>query len=181
MAIAHDPGLFDAPEIEWLDGRPHPKVSPKRTHSLLQGRLYTALSSWAEGRGDVGTEWRFRLPKPGRRRTSFVPDVAFVSYGRLDALTDKQVEEPPFAPDVAIEVRSKGDRPKYVAEKIEAYLNSGSALVLDVNPRRRAIVAHDQSGERTFGTGDILTHPALPGFALDVEALFSAVERRRRA
>ena len=31
--------LSDKPEIEYLDGAPHAKVSPKRTHALVQGAL----------------------------------------------------------------------------------------------------------------------------------------------
>lgn len=175
MATVYDQTLFDKPEIEWLDGRPHPKVSPKLTHGVIQLAIAATLREWARGRGLVATEWRFHLPKAGRRITSFVPDVAYVSFERLGTLSNEEREEPPFAPNVAVEVRSRADRPQYIAEKIAVYLEAGSSLVLDVDPARR-VIAHDGSGELTFGSDDIFTHVALPGFSLDLAALFAEAQ-----
>ena len=49
------------PETEWVRGRALQKMSPQRDHSRLQGMLNSALMQWAEGRGEVGPEWRFRV------------------------------------------------------------------------------------------------------------------------
>lgn len=35
------------PETEWVRGRPLQKVSPQRTHALLQRQLGTQLDRWA--------------------------------------------------------------------------------------------------------------------------------------
>jgi hypothetical protein len=48
--------------------------------------------------------------------------------------------------------------------------------VLDVDPARRLVGAHDGSGELTFGSDDIFTHAALSGFSLDLAALFAEAE-----
>jgi hypothetical protein len=64
------------PETEWILGRAVQKVSPFRTHARLQLTLGAALLAWAEGRGEVGSEWRFRVAPPGEVRRPLVPDVA---------------------------------------------------------------------------------------------------------
>ena len=98
------------PETEWVRGRALQKMSPKRDHSRLQGALYSALTRWAEGRGEVGPEWRFRVAPPGEVRRPLVPDVAYVSNERLRPLSYEELQLPPLAPDVAVEILSPGDR-----------------------------------------------------------------------
>ena len=71
------------PETEWILGRPVRKVSPVRTHGILQRTIATAVAAWAADRGDVGTEWRFRPAPAGEIRRPLVPDVAYVSDARL--------------------------------------------------------------------------------------------------
>jgi hypothetical protein len=57
---------YTEPETEWVRGRALQKVSPKRTHSFLQGALTIELTRWAAGRGGVGPEWRFRVAPRAR-------------------------------------------------------------------------------------------------------------------
>ncbi|HEX3671662.1 MAG TPA: Uma2 family endonuclease, partial [Candidatus Cybelea sp.] len=71
------------PEMEWVRGRPLQKVSPQRTHSWLQGALTVELTRWAQGRGRVGPEWRFRITPTGEICRPLIPDVAYVSDERL--------------------------------------------------------------------------------------------------
>jgi hypothetical protein len=77
------PALYDRPEIEYLDGRAHPKVSPKTPHSIMQFAIARLIYGSAVGRGRTGAEWRFRPGAVDRRPTRFVPDVAFVERERL--------------------------------------------------------------------------------------------------
>lgn len=167
------------PETEWILGRAVRKVSPKRTHALLQVALGNALTAWAAGRGEVGSEWRFRVAPPGEPRRPLVPDLAFVTNDRLAALSDDDLELPPIAPDVAIEILSPGDKPAYLAHKIEVYLAAGSALVMVVDPRTRSVRLHDARGTRTLSGGDAIVHDAMPGFVLPLPQLFAVLERPR--
>ncbi len=164
--------LFDPPEIEFLDGHPYQKVSPKRTHALVQAALLRVLGDCAVGRGEVGPEWRFALGAVDITYTEFVPDIAFVSYERIRPLNDDDAEEPPFAPDIAIEVRSPSNRAAYIAQKMLRYLKCGSVLVLDVDPAKRTIVAHAASGVRTFTEADRFEHEAAPWFSFEVGSIF---------
>ena len=165
------------PETEWILGRAVRKVSPFRTHALLQGRFYAWLAQWAEGRGEVGTEWRFRIAPPGEVRRPLVPDVAYVSYQRLRDLEGYDLELPPFAPDVAVEILSPGWRPRYLEHKIGVYLAGGSQLVIVVDPAVREARLHDASGERTLRGDEPIAHAALPGFSLSLPALFGVLDR----
>ena len=165
------------PETEWILGRAVQKVSPFRNHARLQLGLGAALFAWAEGRGEVGSEWRFRVAPPGEVRRPLVPDLAYVSNERLTGLTGRDLQLPPFAPDVAIEVLSPDDVPQHVAHKIAVYLASGSHLVVIVDPRDRSVQLHDRTGMRLLHGDDALEHAALPGFSMPLPALFRVIDR----
>jgi Uma2 family endonuclease len=167
------------PETEWLLGEAVQKVSPFRDHARLQGALTSALLAWAEGRGEVGPEWRFRLAPPGEVRRPLVPDIAYVSNDRLAALSDEDLQAPPIAPDVAVEILSRDDQPRHVAHKIAVYLAAGSTLVVIVQPADRTVTLHDAHGARVLRGDDLIAHDALPGFSLAVGSLFAALERYR--
>lgn len=164
--------LQDLPEIEYVSGRAFRKVSPKRIHAIVQVACSVMLKRCAGRRGAVGTEWRFHL----RSGTSLVPDVAFVSFERLRVLTDEQADEPPFAPDVAVEVRSPSRRPAVAEEKVRHYLTHGSKLVLDVDPAERAVHAHSAEGVRTFITGDAFACKAVSWLRFDIDELFANID-----
>jgi Uma2 family endonuclease len=167
------------PETEWVRGRALRKVSPTYDHSALQAELVIALRLWADagGHGRVGTEWRFRVAPPGAIVRPLVPDVAFLSYSALprEARADAQV--PLGAPTVAVEVNSPRDRRADVEHKIATYLAAGTAAVMVVDPSRGTVAVHDHDGTRVLQRGDMLTHPALPDFALDIAALFERATR----
>ena len=165
------------PETEWVRGRALQKVSPLRTHARLQLALAKKLDRWAEGRGEVGTEWRFRVAPPGEVRRPLVPDVAYVSNDRLRPLSDEELELPPLAPDVAVEILSPGNRRIDIDDKIETYLRAGSSLVLIVDPRRRVVELHDRFAVALLSENDAIEHSALPGFTYSVGELFGVLKR----
>ncbi|MDB5069997.1 MAG: hypothetical protein JWM87_1108 [Candidatus Eremiobacteraeota bacterium] len=168
------------PETEWVRGRALQKVSPKFSHGALQGQLYMALWDWADsgGHGRVATEWRFRIAPPGKIVRPLVPDVGYLSYAALAADAPEELVEVPLgAPTVAVEVLSPSDRRADVADKIATYIEAGTAAVIVVDPRQETITVLDGDGVRVVRAGDMLTHPVLPEFALDVAALFARAKR----
>jgi Uma2 family endonuclease len=167
------------PETEWILGRAVRKVSPFRTHALLQSAFSAALLQWSAGGGAVGTEWRFRVAPPGEIRRPLVPDIAFVRYERLAGLEGRELEAPEFSPDVAIEIRSPGDRVQRIEHKIGVYLATGAELVIVVDPAGRTVRLHDADGTRELGRDDVIAHPALPGFSLALPELFKAADPPR--
>jgi Uma2 family endonuclease len=168
--------LIDRPEIEYLDGRPYPKVSPKLTHSLVQGALVGILRRCAGKRGRVGPELDVYPGPASTGLTKFVPDVAYVSMERLRALSAEDREEPPFSPDIAVEVWSPTNDRRYLDLKIARYLATGAVLVLDVDPYARTIVAHDASAIRTYEAGERFEHPALPWLRFEVAEAFADLD-----
>ena len=111
---------------------------------MVQGKLWAILHDLASGRGDVGTEWRCYLTQE-ERRTSLVPDVAFVSRERLATLSYEERERPHFAPDIAVEVRSPDESRRIREWKIALYLRCGGTL-------RKAIPVNGSASKATSGT-----------------------------
>ena len=165
--------LIDQMEIEYVDGRPYRKVSPKRVHSMVQLALAMLLKRCAGKQGSVGPEWCFRL-SPGNE---LIPDVAYVSYERLRPLTNEEADEPPFAPDIAAEVRSPSRRSELAAEKIGKYLTHGSLLVLDIDPEECILYVHTQEGGVTaYRSGESFSNAIIPWLQFNVDELFIDLE-----
>lgn len=85
-------------------------------------------------------------------------------------------EEPPFSPDIAVEVWSPTNDRHYLDQKIARYLATGAVLVLDVDPYARTIVAHDSSAVRTYIIGETFAHPAVPWLRFDVAEAFADLD-----
>jgi Uma2 family endonuclease len=170
--------MCDKPEIEYLDGRPYPKVSPQLSHGLVQAALVSALKTCAGDRGFVVTEVRFDPGAVvGTKKTEFVPDIAYLSRERRERLIGKGREKPPLSPEITVEVRSPSDDLRYLAKKIARYLATGSVLALDVDPKTRRIIAHAAGGVREYTSGDRFEHPALPWLQFDVDAVFADLDQ----
>ncbi len=165
------------PETEWVRGRPLQKVSPQRDHSLLQKALTIRLDHWAAGRGEVGPEWRFRVAPPGEVRRPLVPDVAYVSNERIRPLSDAELQIPPIAPDVAVEILSPDDRRVDVDDKTRTYLRAGSSLVIVVDPQQRVVELHDRNETVRLDETSTIEHWALPEFSYPVRELFAVLRR----
>lgn len=171
--------LSDKPEVELLDGRAYPKVSPKARHGSVQSRLVRIIEDLAGDRGFTATEWRFRIGRADDTKSSFVPDVAYVSFERLRSVAEKDRDEPPFAPDIAVEVRSPSDNLRFLRRKIRRYLQTGAILVLVADPDDRAIVAHTSRGARTFTSADRFEDSCFSWLVFDVASVFAKLDLLR--
>lgn len=160
------------PETEWLDGRPVQKMSPFYAHGAVQSRIVELLKPWAEPRGRVATEWRFRLAPPGEVRRPLVPDVSYLSYARLAPDAYDDADAPVIPPDAAFEVLSKSSRPGLVRAKIDVLLRCGTPLVVIVEPRDWSITLHDGVAPVELRSSDPFRHAALPGFETTARAFF---------
>ncbi len=171
----------DTPEWEWVRGRALQKMSPAYAHAKLQFAFARALTDWAGDRGEVGTEWRFRIAPPGEIRRPLVPDVSYLASEKFAPLEDKDYDYPPVPPDIVVEVLSPRDRGVDVDAKRRDYLAAGTALVIIVDPRTKTVRTYetgDRDRERTFAATDTLVSDAFPDLALDLGALFATVRPR---
>ncbi len=149
-------------------------------HNLIVGLFYRLLDDFARGR-DLGLVFTDGTAYVLRRNPDVVriPDVSFVSWGRLPA-TGVPEGFGPFAPDLAVEVVSPNDRAEDVHDKAREYLAAGTRLVWVLWTKRQSVTAHTPDGvAREFGPDDELDGgEVLPGFRARVAELF-AVRRRR--
>jgi Uma2 family endonuclease len=163
------------PQTEWVRGRALQKMSPLRDHARLQLTLAAALDIWAHGRGEVGTEWRFRVTPPGEIMRPLVPDIAYVTNARLRNLEGRDLQLPPLAPDVVVEILCAGDERIDIDHKIDVYLRSGSTLVIVVDAAQQVVELHDAWTAQERLEHETFEHAALPGFAYSVGELFSVL------
>jgi Uma2 family endonuclease len=165
------------PETEWVRNRPVQKVSPTRRHAVLQLAVAVRLQTWARGHGQVGTEWRFRITPPGEITRPLVPDVAYLSYERMMALSVAERETPPLAPDIVVEILSPDDRPADVAHKRDVYLAAGTITLFILDPDRRTLDVFDANGAHTeFHDTDIYASERFPGLTLPLPDLFAELD-----
>ncbi len=106
-------------------------------------------------------------------RQSFSPDVSFLANPfTIDSMSFAQ-----GAPHFAVEVRSENDYGRSaetaMTEKRADYFEAGTLAVWDVDPIAQTITLHTPTSEIVFRCGDLAhAEPALPGWTLDVAALF---------
>jgi Uma2 family endonuclease len=107
-------------------------------------------------------------------RLSGNPDtvrVAFVSRARVEAVGEVEGFWPE-APDLAVEVVSPGDSYAEVEEKVFAWLDAGTRMVV-INPRQRSATVYKSPGEIT-ALADVLDGGEIvPGFELAVRQIFA--------
>ena len=101
------------------------------------------------------------------------PDVAFVRQDRIPSGGVRRGYFP-GPPDLAIEIRSPGDRPGEMLRKIGDYLDAGTALVWYLDPERRSATVYRQDGSTlTIGEDGVLDgEEVLPGFALSLSDIW---------
>ena len=104
-------------------------------------------------------------------RTMRKPDTAFVSTSRVKPPESGYYFQ---APDLAVEIISPSERIGIVRGKLRDYFKYGTRQVWLFYPYDKEIaVYHSLDDYKTYRVGDsLLGGDLLPGFALDVSALF---------
>ncbi len=102
------------------------------------------------------------------------PDVAFVSKERVEVVGEVEGFWPE-APELAIEVISPGDTYTEVEEKVFDWLDSGTKMVIIVNPSKHSATVYKSPNDITaLAESDILDgEDAVPGFRLAVREIFA--------
>jgi Uma2 family endonuclease len=163
------------PAIESICGLWVRKLSPKRRHAILQGRLWSIFSEAFGDLGEVGTEWRWAILPKGEKPSSLVPDVTYVSFERLPLTLGEVREAAAIAPDIAVEILSPGDNRKYLRRKIEIYLANGSYAVLVVDPAGHRVMLHEPNGAQIFEGAQVVAIARYPQLRIDLVKLFERI------
>jgi Uma2 family endonuclease len=136
-----------------------------------QGELFFALRRWQQVAGDRGLLLQdifVRFPDDHY----LAPDLAWweairrppVGPGALDVV-----------PDLVVEVLSVATRANDLGAKRDVYLTAGVRELWLADPRELTITTVRVDGHETrHGRGERLASPLLPGFAVDVAAIFPA-------
>ena len=146
--------------------------------SVIAGDLLTMLNNFVrpEGLGLVaGADGTIQLAINLVR----IPDVAFFSMERLPGGEIPGEPIPLLVPDLAVEVISKSNTPKEMAEKLEDYFEKGVRLVWFVRPRTRVVDVYTAPDYFTRLTASMRLDggDVLPGFSVQVGELFPTPKR----
>jgi Uma2 family endonuclease len=109
-----------------------------------------------------------------------VPDVSFIAADRLSEgkLPDEAIAS--LAPDLAVEVISKGNTKREIERKLREYFASGTRLAWVVHPKTETVEVYTSAAKkRTLRQGQSLDGgDVLPGFRLPLRRLFAPGSRR---
>jgi Uma2 family endonuclease len=164
----------------------------KRLCELIDGVLVEKVSSFAESLlvaclicriGDFVHEHKrgIVLGPDGTLRISptqiRVPDVSFISWGRLPDRRIPKVQVPRLAPDLAIEVLSPGNTEKEMERKRSDYFEAGVSECWEVLIPTREVLQYRADGSVTrFEETATVTTALLLGFELSVSELFAELD-----
>jgi Uma2 family endonuclease len=146
-------------------------------HGLLQGRVLYALGTWADAEAGRGCS----LPPTDVRlndRNVWGPDVIWFADEHVPTNGDGY---PDRIPDLCVEIRSHGIWAYDVGPKKRVYETGGLPELWLVDDESESVLVYRRSTPKaeTFdvalelGSGDELTSPQLPGFALSLDELFA--------
>jgi Uma2 family endonuclease len=108
-----------------------------------------------------------------------IPDVSFFSLERLPGGEIPEAPVPLLVPDLAVEVISRSNTPKEMAEKLQEYFEKGVRLVWYVRPRSRVVDVYTSPDRFTRLTASMQLDggDVLPGFSFKVGELFEMPKR----
>jgi Uma2 family endonuclease len=162
----------DSYRYELWEGRLVRRRASKPRHGAAAGRvvghLFVYLLQNPVGEVFVA-EAGFRA---GPGETLYCPDASYVSNERL--ATAPLDEFAPFAPDIAIEVRSPDNTQRQLETKARHYFEHGAQRVWILHPRHKTVRVYRPAGPpQTLHADDTLSgEEVLPGFAVRVGDLF---------
>ena len=176
MAITTAEQLLEAGDIgrcELVRGELRTMIPPSFQHGRITIKLTRPIVNHVEAHGlgtVVAAETGFVLSR--EPDTVRAPDIAFVRTARGPG-PDRGYF--PGAPDLAVEVLSPDDRPRYVREKVAEWLEAGTLAVWVVDPRKRTVTVHEtERSVSVFGETDLVPGgDLLPGFELNVRDMFA--------
>ncbi len=143
---------------------------PQPLHNETQQRVIFAIRSWVQAEPGRGTVW---LPIDTVLDTGnvFSPDIVWFAEGRGPGVHGSS---PVALPDLAVQVRSPSTWRRDLFVKRLVYERSGLPELWLVDTKGQEVFVF-RRGEADFSVapGDQLTSPLLPGFSLDIAALYT--------
>lgn len=142
----------------------------------INARIIRQLDAWAEAHGGYVTESSamYHLQHVGRR----VPDAAWISRARLQTVPSRRCRTIlPVAPEFVVEVRSETEKLNELVNKMRDWVSDGVLLGLLLNPQgHTAYIFVPGRNEPAIVTDVFDDQPVLPGFVLDLRALWAVYD-----
>jgi Uma2 family endonuclease len=164
--------------IEFTDGRLEFLAMPTEIHESLVRFLFLALYQFVEAR-KLGQVYFNGIRVRIRPRKTRLPDVLFLHKDHFHVRHNRVWD----GADLAIEVVSDDpkDRQRDYDQKLADYAEAKVAEYWIVDPERRLVIVYQlQDGKYAvhgeFAAGAQATSVLLPGFGVDVTALFAVIE-----
>ncbi|MHB8628768.1 MAG: Uma2 family endonuclease [Aggregatilineales bacterium] len=148
-----------------------------RSHTKVGLRIGALLTIWlianAPGGEITGADGTFELSATETR----VPDAAYVSAEKAKTVPEEAVYYP-FAPDLAVEVKSPSNTIDEMRDLALLYLRTGSRLVWMVDYKKRAIIVYrpGRASVEVTGDGVLDGYDVLPGLKLRLTDIFEVLE-----
>ena len=165
----------DGKRHELIDGEHYVSPSPNVRHQTLSGRLHRLIGNYLDVE-PIGDVWSAPLDVVLSKYDVVEPDLIYVSKRRQSILTTQNVKG---APDLAIEILSRGTRRRDTVIKHRAYERFGMSEYWLVDPKLNVVKVHrlmagkfERVAELSAEESDVLTTPLLPGLSIDLRGLF---------
>ncbi|MGI8593053.1 MAG: Uma2 family endonuclease [Solirubrobacteraceae bacterium] len=161
---------------ELIDGRIVVNV-PRIPHQTLVGRLHLALGNWVEEEPGRGRAW-LPLDVIVDDHNVLAPDLVWVAEERLPEPGAALLARPP---DLLVEVRSPSTWHRDIGVKRRLYERHGVAELWLVDGMGQSVIVCRRSDpgapifdvESELDLGEMLGSAQLPGFGLELDALFA--------
>lgn len=169
--------------VELIKGRVFKMNAPKRIHQDVAGILFYKIFNYLQGKKCriYSAPFDVRLPQnptaiESKRNeaiyTVVQPDICVIcDLSKLDEAGCIG------APDLIIEILSKGNNKKELQNKYEVYEESGVLEYWIIWPDEQTLLIYTLTDgkyvpSRVYTNGDKISTPILPGFELDLEEVF---------
>jgi Uma2 family endonuclease len=158
---------------ELVEGRVVRMSPPGSRHGALATRIGALLHQHADTHrlGVVLAPAGFKIATdPDTVRE---PDIAFIRAGRIPS-TGIPDGFWPGPPDLAVEIRSPGDRLTSIRAKVADYLARDVRIVWVVDPKAKTVTVHrGRLPAMTLGVDDVIEAPGvMPGFTCRIARFF---------
>jgi Uma2 family endonuclease len=166
----------DGKRHELIDGEHFVTPSPNRKHQKVSGNLHLLIGTWLE-KHPIAQIYYAPFDVVFSVFDVVEPDLLYMSNERAEqVLTQANVQG---APELVIEIGSKGTRKRDETIKRRLYERSGVSEYWIVDPEidvvrvyRRAAKGFERPQELRAEAGDVLTTPLLPGLPLPLARIF---------
>lgn len=169
--------------VELIKGRMFKmNAAPKRIHQKLSGKIFVKLYNFLEGKTCEVYEAPFdvRLPVKSKKNE----DIYTVVQPDICVICDKSKLDDAGcigAPDLIIEILSKGNNKKELTYKYEVYEESGVHEYWIIQPDEQTLLIYTLTNgkyipSRLYTNGDIVASNIITGFVLDLDDVFSNLD-----